>query len=297
MKLTKIVFCLTMLCAATTSCVREDMDDCWSTNKLLLSYKGDGTTEIFPDKIGRVEMFVFDAENKCVSSSLLPQEQVESRTALLPNLQPGDYRIVCLGNTFHTQTEGIDGADYARMNFAAADYFDGNTVTGNDSLYYASIIYPVLPFTGQEDMVKTAEFAASHYDFLVEVDGVPVADNGALPRLRLSGVLPLTDFENRAGGQPTDYWLETEHNAESMMLTARANIMRHTDHAAVNLSVVPAAGGDPLAVVNLADFLAAHPAIDCSKQEVLIPIRIEFKSGQVTVTVPQWYVEHVKPEF
>ena len=62
MKLTNIVFCLTLLAGAATSCIREDLDDCLSTNKLLLSYKGDGTTEIFPDKICRVEMFIFDAE-------------------------------------------------------------------------------------------------------------------------------------------------------------------------------------------------------------------------------------------
>lgn len=66
MKLTNIVFCLTLLAGAATSCIREDLDDCLSTNTLLLSYKGDGTTEIFPDKICRVEMFVFDAENRCV---------------------------------------------------------------------------------------------------------------------------------------------------------------------------------------------------------------------------------------
>lgn len=47
----------------------------------------------------------------------------------------------------------------------------------------------------------------------------------------------------------------------------------------------------------MAEFLAANPIIDCSKHEVLIPIRIEFKSGEVTVTVPEWYVEEVKPNF
>ena len=52
-----------------------------------------------------------------------------------------------------------------------------------------------------------------------------------------------------------------------------------------------------LAEINLADFLAANPMIDCSKQEVLIPIRIEFKAGAIKVTVPEWYVEQVKPEF
>ena len=46
-----------------------------------------------------------------------------------------------------------------------------------------------------------------------------------------------------------------------------------------------------------AEFLADNPVIDCSKHEVLIPIRIEFKSGEITVGVPEWYIEQVKPEF
>ena len=71
MKLTSIVFCLALLGGALTSCIDEDIDDCFSINRLTLSYKGDGTTEIFPDKICRVEMYVFDAENKCVNSHTL----------------------------------------------------------------------------------------------------------------------------------------------------------------------------------------------------------------------------------
>lgn len=126
MKLTKLIFCLTLLAGASTSCIREDLDACLNTNKLLLSYKGDGTTEIFSDKICRVEMFVFDAENRCVNSSILPKEQVTSRTATLPPLAAGDYRIVCLGNTHNTRVDGIATGDYDRMLFAAGDYSTRN---------------------------------------------------------------------------------------------------------------------------------------------------------------------------
>ena len=134
MKLTNIVFCLMLLGGGLTSCIREDLDDCFSTNKLVLSYKGDGDKEIFPDKICRVEMYVFNAENQCVNSSVLPEDQVKSRTALLPPLEAGEYRIICLGNTHHTKVDRLDAGDYGQMRFAAEDYLAGNTVSGNDSL-------------------------------------------------------------------------------------------------------------------------------------------------------------------
>ena len=118
--------------------------------------------------------------------------------------------------------------------------------------------------------------------------GIPAVGKraGSLPVLEICGVSPCTDFENRACGEATDYLLETTYESGKKLLTARANIMRHMNHRE-----------ELLAEINLADFLAANPMIDCSKQEVLIPIRIEFKAGAIKVTVPEWYVEQVKPEF
>ena len=69
------------------------------------------------------------------------------------------------------------------------------------------------------------------------------------------------------------------------------------NHRDVNVCLRQDSGEELLAEINLADFLAANPMIDCSKQEVLIPIRIDFKAGAIKVTVPEWYVEQVKPEF
>ena len=173
MKLTNIVFCLTLLAGAATSCIREDLDDCLSTNKLLLSYKGDGTTEIFPDKICRVEMFIFDAENRCVNSSILPEEQVSGRPCF-----PRSLPVITGLSAWGTPTTRRSMASPRAISpdvFAAGDYFDEKQVAGNDSLYYAATSYTVLPYSGREEenQTKTIEFASSHYDLLVEVAGVP----------------------------------------------------------------------------------------------------------------------------
>lgn len=79
-------------------------------------------------------------------------------------------------------------------------------------------------------------------------------------------------------------------------MLARFNIMRHTNHENVNLDLTDANGVN-LAHVNLADFLAANPVVDLTRHEALIPIRIEFKSIGAVVTVPDWYIVDVKPEF
>lgn len=211
MKLTNIVFCLMLLGGGLTSCIREDLDDCFSTNKLVLSYKGDGDKEIFPDKICRVEMYVFNAENQCVNSSVLPEDQVKSRTALLPPLEAGEYRIICLGNTHHTKVDRLDAGDYRQMLFAAEDYLAGNTVSGNDSLYYASTPYTVQKFTGrEEDQVKVIEFASSHYDLLVEVAGVPEMETAQAPCLRSKSAVsrPLPILRTAYQAKPPTIYLK-----------------------------------------------------------------------------------------
>ena len=112
----------------------------------------------------------------------------------------------------------------------------------------------------------------------------------------MSGLSSMTGFDNKACGNVVTYYPETENNAEKHTMLARFNIMRHTNHENVNLDLTDANGVN-LAHVNLADFLAANPVVDLTRHEALIPIRIEFKSIGAVVTVPDWYIVDVKPEF
>lgn len=290
----------------STSRLKEDHSDCYNTYKLILSYYGDGDTEIFPQKINRVEMYVFDESDACVSSGVLPAADVASRTTTLPPLAPGDYRIVCVGNTYDTGLENLSSGDYSKILFAANDYMEGKTVKGNDSLYYASLHQTILPFDARVyESTDTIRFASSHYDILVEVVNAP-ANVGKHPKIELVGVSPQTDFENVAKGQATDYVMETVHDGINIT-TAVNNIMRHKNHEEVWLRVT-GEDGQQVAMINFAEHIEAHKEyIDPSKHECLIPFRIEFGTPgypledgvclDVKITVPQWFVEKVTPEF
>ncbi len=291
----------------STSCFQEDYSECYNIYKLEMSYKGDGTSEIFPEKINRVEMYVFDESATCVSSTVLPDKDVEARVTVLPPLPSGDYRIICVGNTYDTGVENLTSKDYSKILFAADDYLNGKTVAGNDSLYYASVDYEIKAFSPMiYEETRTAQFASSHYDILVEVVNAPPYV-GKHPKIELLGVTPQTDFENVAKGQTTDYIMETVHDGVKTT-TARNNIMRHTNHEDVYLKVT-AEDGTEVALINFAEHLEKFRLyIDPTKHECLIPFRIEFGTPElpypsdeicadITITIPSWIIELVKPEF
>lgn len=295
MKLGHIYVFLLLMWGLASSCIGEDYSDCNNRYVVNLSYLGDSSKEIFPDKINRVHMYVFDKENTCIYQTGLTEDEVRSQRTMLPPLDEGDYRLVFLGNPHHTAVNGLsDCTGFEDIVFGSEDYWNGAVVSGNDSLYLASVRQTILPFSSHKQVsYTTAYFAASHYDISVEVVGVPSA-----PKIVLTGVSPYTDFNNEATcDAEAEYVLETEHDGASKA-TAKCNILRHLDHENVYLKVLDAEGNE-MASVNFKEFLQENSSqIDCSKNEVHIPFKIEFKSlSDVVVTLPDWWVMHVHPDF
>ena len=116
------------------------------------------------------------------------------------------------------------------MVFADKDYNNGEVVSGNDSLYYSSIDYTIVPFDEYKQVeTRTTKFQSSHFDVVVEVAGLNYLTRaGKLPSIELVGLSPQTDFNNVAKGLATTYVMDVAHDAANNLLTASANIMRQT---------------------------------------------------------------------
>lgn len=282
--------------ALLTGCIKENMDDCERTS-LYFSYTGDIREQLFARKISQVNLFVFDAQDQVLQTKTITQNELNDYQGTRLNLEPGNYRVVCVGNVFSNSLIQCVGTKHCgNYRVANPNYFNGGEIRTNDSLYVGSTQITVPDNYWLQD---TLTLHSSHLKVYVEVRGVATAEEltkaTAGLQLQLRNCWPATDFSNQTLGEKVTYIPTAHYDAEKRTLISRFNIMRHTPDSDITFDLTDPAANLVFSL-SLKDFLQQHPVIDLSKQEVLIPILIEFKSTTVTVTMPDWSIEQIRPE-
>lgn len=282
-------------------CIKEDYTDC-ERCKLTFSYTGDVSYDIFPQQITSVSLYVFDEDDRLVQTKRIEQNDLKVYQGTKLNLTPGTYRVVGVGNDYNlTDINNTSATDMSKITFSHPNVERGGVVEGNDSLYLGQKTFTVPADYWYEDDVP---FRSSHLKVSYTVKDYvnPAASastragNGYL-ELRVKNLLPKTDFNNRVHGEKMTYDPVLSLIPEKGEHRGYFNIMRHAADSDVEFELVDKASGEVVHTLLLKDFLEKFPQIDVTKQEVLIPIVVEFKNIGVTVTIPDWMIHDVTPDY
>ena len=280
------------------SCIKENYDDC-ERCKLTFSYTGDGTNDIFSQQITCVSLYVFDQNDKLVTTKRIEQNDLKAYQGAKLNLSPGTYQVVGVGNdTNLTEIYDLSAKDLSKTVFRHPNAPAG-VVEGNDSLYLGKKSITIPSDYWYEDDVP---FKSSHLKVsytvkgYVETTAQSTRSGGAL-ELRVNNLLPQTDFNNRAHGEKMTYDPQMVFQPNGSNYVSYFNIMRHAKDSDVEFELVRASTGEVLHTLQLKDFLARYPQIDITKQEVTIPIIVEFKNMGINVTIPDWLIHNITPDY
>ena len=271
-------------------CIRENMDDCKGKVTLRFRYVGDGTTDIFPEKIEHVTMYVYSiADGSLAAIQKYDDNALAAYQGADVMLFPGRYEVVCWGNALDETT--INEGE----KIAANGYFENTDIATNDPRYYGSIEIEVPETLVENNYI--CDFVCSHVKFRVRVEGFDQTTMG-VPSLELTQLASFTDFDNvpsdeeRCSYHPV---LAAGSDGEQTVYTAEFNTLRFNDDNDIMLRL----HSDETRVVAhefpLADFLQEHNIAVEGVNEVTVPIRIRF--SPIGVTIDDWDSVPVNPDF
>jgi len=296
-----------------TGCLADDYKDC---DRLYLnfSYLADGTTEVFNRYIEKVDIYVFDSEQRIVKGPIpVSQDQLDKKGIDIPIESPGNYEIVCIGNGHPNKTQiDISGSSTRAVNAFEQMYF-GNVVSyptgyvegGIDSLYHSSVKINIPENKYYRYVKETAVFKSSHYKVSVEVLKMPGKTEGAIGEIYLGNLPPYLTFLNTPCDVTSSYHPSSTYlSEERKLLTDIFSIARHNRDCGACVDVLHEDGTE-MCSFELEKIIEEHnkkysnepnKSIDLNNQEVYIPIQI-ILDDPIIVQVADWYIKDIKPGF
>lgn len=296
MKKIGFIILFSMLMAfALSSCIRENLDSCKGKISLQFRYVGDGTTDIFPEKIEKVTLFAYSVKDNTLAGKLeCDKNALDRYQGVEMELYPGEYRIVCWGNAL-ADTEINLNEKYV----AATGYSDGNIIKTNDRLYFSEVDINVPSSLKRTEAV--CDFTSSHIKMQVKLEGfigaaMPASETGTKDNicLTMAGLPAVTDFSNVTSGTVGYYPQLEVCEDDPSSFVAKYNVMRFTDQNEVEM-ILTGNGDKELISFSLSEFMKKYDIAVEGINEAVVSILI--RAGKVGIEVVDWDVENVDPGF
>ena len=156
-----------MLSGLMCGCIyQDDLERCEGENGeiLFFEYFGDGTQDIFQDKIEEVTLYIYDnSDDSLVETIILSSEQLRQQKVVL-DLPPGSYHAVAWGN-YLAETHAENTTSVSTAVLGVSGYFRDERVTTNDSLYFGRTDFTI-PASGT--VTSPVDFSSAHIKMVLD---------------------------------------------------------------------------------------------------------------------------------
>lgn len=271
-------------------CIKEDVEDCYTT--LYFSYLGDGTREIFLDKTGKTDVYIYNESGALVQTVVLNRDDLLRQQGITLQLPDGRYKIVCWGNAYG-DTQVADGTNLKSGRLGTPHYFTKGSIATNDSLYFGS---REVDLSTEVYKVDTVRFSSAHIKVKIELaglDDVKRPDGSSPIEVEMGNLSPTVDFSKTFSEENVSYHPVSRFENASKVFNSQFNVLRFGDDNDVYIRLTNKGTGETVYTVNLKDFMKENKVTVDGINEAMIGIRFRFNN--TSIIVKPWEEEDIRP--
>ncbi|RGN32735.1 FimB/Mfa2 family fimbrial subunit [Bacteroides oleiciplenus] len=287
----KAIILYILLLVTVTGCIKENLDDCETT--LYFSYLGDETKEIFPQKIEKVDMYIYNQNNVCVQKAVLNRKELDRQRGTTLNLPSGQYHVVCWGNSLN-DTRINEGSSLKNNIVGAPHYFTKELITTNDSLYFGE---REITITNESYRTDTVHFSSAHIKMRIELEGLDAVNNTRAAvspiSIEVGNLSSTVDFTKTFSNERISYFPLVNFDSGIQKFGAKFNVLRFNNDNEVYLRLHDNLANMELYTMQLKDFMKENNIAVDGINEATIGIRIRFNG--TAITVKPWDEEVIRP--
>ncbi len=275
-----------------TGCIKESLDDCGTI--LYFSYPGDGTKDIFPQKIQKVNLYIYNNNNACVQRAVLNRKELNHQHGITLNLPSGKYNVVCWGNSF-SDTEINEGTTLQNCIVGSPHYFTNELILTNDSLYFGEREIAII---NEGSITDTISFSCAHVKMQIELEGLDASSTRASVvspvSIEIGNLSPTVDFTQRCSDEHVSYYPSVNFDSATQRFISKFNVLRFNNDNDIYIRLYNNQSNMELYRMQLKDFMNENNINVDSINEAMIGIRIYF--NETSITIKPWREEVVRPE-